>query len=39
MTEIIEMFSSLLGDVDLTQITEIFNTLIEYITSLFSSLM
>ena len=39
MNEIIEMFSSLLGDVDLSQITEIFTALIAYITNLLSSLM
>lgn len=39
MNEIIEIFSSLLGDVDLSQITEIFSALIEYITNLLSSLM
>lgn len=39
MTEIIEMFSSLLGDFDLTQITDLFTSLIEYITNLLASLM
>ncbi len=39
MTEIIDMFSSLLSDFDLTQITDLFTSLIEYITNLLSSLM
>ena len=39
MTEILEMFSSVLGDFDLTQITEILSTLVEYISNLISSLM
>ena len=37
MTEILEMFSSLLGDFDFSQITELFNTLVDYITNLLAS--
>lgn len=39
MTEILEIFSSLLGEIDVTQITEIFNTLIEYLSTILSYFM
>ena len=37
MNEIIEMFSSLLGDFDFSQISELINTLIGYITDLLAN--
>ena len=39
MTEILEVFSSLLGEFDLTQITEVFTTLVEYLSTIISYFM
>lgn len=39
MNEILEMFTSLLGELDLTQLTEIFSTIIEYFTTFLAYFM